>query len=189
MTFKQRILLKWIAVVSVCGAHSFFWGLSSNGSVIGMLAGMATLVAGFYALESHPRFQHARSASAALHKALLWGLRIRIVLAVLILAPYIINAAIQSSSTQRNFIDFIILPASCEMFIGAVAISVTDKTLGISLSPIRQDSSARHERTEKSIIATYITTLITSAMHSVILAFIMAFCFAYFKIRQKMGAA
>lgn len=184
MTYKQRILLKWTAVVVLCGAHSFFWGLNSNGSVAGMLAGMATLVAVFYRIETHPRFQHARNASAALHKALQWGLRIRIALAIFILAFYGCSVALQHS-TMRIDTSYLAFPASGEMYIGAVAINVTEKMLGLSLSPDRADISDRSPAPGKSIFATYMATLITSAIHSVILALLMLLCFAYFKIRHK----
>ncbi len=162
---QRKAFKKWFFISLLCGAHSFFWGLTANGNPIAMLLGILTLAMMFSVIESNPKYQAKRAAAPRLSRALDGGVKFRCWLAVY--TPISLMFASVLGKASSWLVTALGAPYMGEMFIGMGAIALTEKLTGISFQP-------RGSQTALSVvdnfIATYFTTIFTGLAHTIILA-------------------
>ena len=188
MKIDRRIFIKWTLVVLFCGGNSFFWGYGADASIAAMLLGMLTIILGFSLIESHPRYKAKRQGSTTLSKALDWGLRIRVLLTVYILAIYGLAAAEISDFEILGF------PLVGELFIGAAATGIANDLTNASIGNVHMKPTRNIElTTEKSevahFMASYIATILTSLTHTVILLVICGLVYMTLSVRSRFKRA
>ncbi len=180
MYLEKRLIKKWTFITLFCGTHSFLWGIVIESSIIGMIAGLITLILTFSLIDSHPQFQARRTANPLFAQALDRGIKIRLWLAVLVIA-----SGLAMLTKSRIGLNILIWPEMAELWIGMGATKICDWITGIDINNFsrRGFSSPHHGYT--LFLATYIITIITALIHTVILALICGTSYVFLWLRKK----
>lgn len=182
MHIERRILLKWTGTTLFCGLHSFFWGVVSGSSIVGMLAGLLTLILMFSLIDSHPRFRAARAANTAFSRALDIGVRIRIYLAAYIIVSY------SFSLTGLRSIPWLMLPQMAEISVGMYAQWLVSYAPGSSRGALRRGAEVDFNMMN-GMLGSFSTTLLTGLAHTAILAVICLLVYGALKLVKPRPAA
>lgn len=181
MQLKRRALIKWTLITLFCGGHSFFWGVVANGSIMAMIAGLATLILCFALVESSNAYQARRGRNARFARAMDLGIKIRIFLVF-----YVLLGMASMSWDLRGILSVVMFGYMGEVFIGMGATEVSKAVFGFQLGAMRHTMGG--EAGGPSQLAyfanTYLTTLLTAAAHTLILALIIGILYGILSLRK-----
>lgn len=135
-----------------------------------MVAGLLTLSLLYAWVDSQPSYQSKRQKKPVLAKALDWGVRIRIALAVYIPLMLILGEGLK--------IRFLMFPVMGEMSIGMLAIEAARTLTGVSLTARGEVDAAAH------FVASYLATILTGLMHTAILAVLCGIIYGVLKLKH-----
>ena len=181
---QRKAFLKWLFITALCGGHSFFWGVSAQGSLLAMILGILTLALMFAVIESHGKYQARRATAPRLARALDGGVKFRCFLAVYVVLSILLNL---DSKLGNGWLGTLLMaPFMGELYVGMGALSLSGMITGINMADWGKHGVAT---TADHFIATYLTTIFTGLAHTIILALLCLVAFGVVRLRGKDKSA
>lgn len=188
MVLEGKAVRKWTLITVLCGAHSFFWGIMAEGSIVAMILGLVTIILGFSFIESHPAYKARRSSNAIFARAMDLGVRIRIYFTLYLAAWFALMSVGNLWRLEKALFFISGLPYMAELWIGMGASWLCNVLFGFSLEPGRARRTLDQYtpmRVEENFIATYVTTIFTAALHTILLAMLCSVIYIALRWHKK----